>query len=312
MRRMVTTVVAAGVVAGVVAGTVAGSGPGGVPIAWSPALLSAQTATAGPPKTPARRPARSPARVAGKSTVPRTASGKPDLTGVWQGGTNRRGTWEEANSGLGVGGTGLDPSAPANPASQQVITVPAPYQPWAAQKVVASFNKRGIDDPLAFCLPPGVPRATIVGLFPFEIVQTPQRIVIMYEYMHVYRVIPLNAKHPDDLVPTYMGDSVGHWEGDTLVVDVIGFNDKTWLTGTGTFHSESLHVTERYTRVDKDQINYGVTIVDPEVLTQPWTFQSTIMLRQGTRVGEYVCAENNLDPGRYEKLLKDGVNLSRP
>ena len=312
MRRMVTAAVAAvvvaGAVGGVVGGAVAGSGPGGVPIAWSPALLSAQAATATAPKTPAQ----SAPRVARKSPVPRAASGKPDLTGVWQGGTNRRGTWEEANSGLGVGGTGLDPSAPANPGSQQVITVPAPYKPEAAQKVVASFNKRGIDDPLAFCLPPGVPRATLVGLFPFEIVQTPQRIVIMYEYMHVYRVIPLNAKHPDDLVPTYMGDSVGHWEGDTLVVDVIGFNDKTWLTGTGTFHSESLHVTERYTRVDKDQINYGVTIVDPEVLTQPWTFQTSIMLREGTRVGEYVCAENNLDPGRYEKLLKDGVNISRP
>ena len=72
----------------------------------------------------------------------------------------------------------------------------------------------------------------------------------------------MNAKHPDDLLPSYMGDSVWHWEGDTLVVDVIGFNDKTWLAGTGTFHSEALHIIERYTRVDKDQINYDVTMED--------------------------------------------------
>jgi hypothetical protein len=247
-----------------------------------------------------------------KSAVPRAANGKPDLTGVWQGGTSRRGSWDEANSGLGVGGTGRDPNAPANPASQQVITVPAPYQPWAAKKVLEFYNRRGIDDPVGLCLPPGIPRLNIVGLFPFQIVQTPQQIVILYEYMHSYRVIPLNTKHPDDVAPTYMGDSVGRWEGDTLVVDVVGFNDKTWLTGTGTFHSESLHVTERYTRIDRDQINYDVTMDDPAVFTEPWIIHTAIMLREGTRVQEYVCAENNLDPARYEKLLKEGVDISRP
>jgi hypothetical protein len=267
--------------------------------AWLPASVSAQTA-------------KGVARTTTKAGVPRTAEGRPNLTGVWQGGSNRRGTWDEANSGLGVGGTGRDPTAPPGLASQQVINEPAPYQAWAAKKVLESFNKRGIDDPAALCLPPGLPRLTIVGLFPIQIIQTPQQIVFLYEYMNVFRVIPLNARHPDDLVPTYMGDSVGHWEKDTLVVDVIGFNDKTWLTGTGTFHSDALHITERYTRVDKDQINYEVTMEDPNVLTRPWTVHSTIMLREGTRVQEYVCAENNLDPARYEKLLKDGVNISRP
>ena len=140
---------------------------------------------------------------------------------------------------------------------------------------------------------------------------TPRQIVILYEYMNVFRVIPLNAKHPDDMIPSYMGDSVGHFEGDTLVVDVTGFNDKTWMAGTGTFHTDALHVTERYTRIDKDQINYDVTMEDPNVLTKPWTLHSTIMLREGTRLQEYVCAENNIDPERYEKLLKDGVNFTR-
>jgi hypothetical protein len=151
----------------------------------------------------------------------------------------------------------------------------------------------------------------ILGLFPQQIVQTPKQIVMLYEYMNVFRVIPLNAKHPDDLIPAYMGNSVGHWEGDTLVVEVTGFNDKTWLSGTGTFHSEELHITERFTRVDKDQINYDVTMEDPKVLTKPWTLHSTLMLREGTRLQEYVCAENNLDPGDYEQLLKEGAKITR-
>ena len=248
-----------------------------------------------------------------KSAVPRAADGKPDLTGVWQGGSTRRGSWEQANSGTGVGGNGKDTKAPATlPSnSRPPGREPAPYQPWAAKKVLESYNNRAVDDPTAFCLPPGIPRTTIIGLFPMQIIQTPQQVVMLYEYMNVFRVIPINAKHPDDMEPTYMGNSVGHWEGNTLVVDVTGFNDKTWLVGTGTFHTEALHVTERYTRVDKDQINYDVTMEDPSVLTKPWQFHSTLMLREGTRLREYPCAENNLDPGRYEKLLKDGVNFQR-
>jgi hypothetical protein len=93
-----------------------------------------------------------------------------------------------------------------------------------------------------------------------------------------------------------MGDPVGHWEGDTLVVDVIGFNDRTWLQGTGTFHSEDLHLTERYTRVSKDRIDYEVKIEDPKVLTKPWVIRSSMMLREGTRLQENVCAENNTEP----------------
>ena len=248
-----------------------------------------------------------------KSAVPRGPDGKPDLTGVWQGGSTLRGNWEETNAGNGVGGSGRNPNVPVilssndRPAGREG----APYQEWAAKKVLESFNRRGIDDPTSLCLPAGVPRSVTLGLFPQKIIQTPREIVVLYEYMSVFRIIPLNAKHPDDLLPSYMGDSVGHWEGDTLVVDVIGFNHKTWLAGTGTFHSEDLHVTERYTRVDKDQINYEVTMEDPKVFTKPWTLRSTIMLREGTRIEEYVCVENNIDPGHYEKLLQEGVKITR-
>ena len=245
--------------------------------------------------------------------VPRAAGGKPDLTGVWQGGSTQRGSWEEANTGLGVGGTGRNPSAPAvvssndRPAGREG----APYQDWAAKKVLEAFDRRGIDDPTGLCLPAGIPRTVMLGLFPQQIIQTPTQIVILYEYMSTFRVIPLNAEHPDDMLPSYTGNSVAHWEGDTLVVDVVGFNDKTWLAGTGTFHSDALHITERYTRVDSDRIDYEVTMEDPNVLTKPWILQSSLMLREGTRLQEYVCAENNLAPERYERLLRDGVDFRR-
>jgi len=238
---------------------------------------------------------------AGSSKVPRAADGKPDLTGVWQGGSNRIGTWEEANGGGGTNAT----TGQVTPFAVRGAQEKAPYQPWAAEKVLESFNRRGIDDPMARCLAPGVPRTTTMGLFPMQILQTPQTIVMLFEVFHVFRVIQMNAKHPDDLEASFMGDSVGHWEGDTLVVDAIGFNDKTWLAGTGTFHSDKLHVVEKFTRMDENTIVYEVTMEDPAVLTKPWVQHSTIMLRPGTRLREYECVENNTDIDRYEKLLKD-------
>jgi hypothetical protein len=233
--------------------------------------------------------------------------GPPDLTGVWQGGSTTPGNWEEANGGIGVGGTGRNPNAPAVLSSNDRPEgrEGAPYQDWAAMKVLESYNRRGIDDPTARCLPAGVPRSVMLGLFPQQFIQTPTQIVMLYEYMHVFRVIPFNAKHPDDLIPSYMGNPVGWWEGKTLVVDSIGFNDKTWLAGTGTFHSEALHTVERFTLISKDRIDYQIVMDDPKVLT------SSLMRREGTRLEESICAENNLDPGRYERLLKDGVKFTR-
>jgi len=235
--------------------------------------------------------------------VPRATDGKPDMTGIYQPASNRRGTWEEANAD-GLAGNPFAATPPGGPV-RRAAREPAPYQDWAAKKVLESFNRRAIDDPTAFCLKPGVPRVTSVGLFPMEIVQTPKTIVMLYEYMNSQRTIPMNVKHPDDLEPSFMGDSVGHWEGDTLVVDVTGFNDKTWLIGAGTFHTEALHVTERYSMADRDMINYEAIMEDSKVLTKPWVYRTTIMRREGARLREYECEENNQDPARYEKLLKD-------
>ncbi|HTI44551.1 MAG TPA: hypothetical protein VL693_22135, partial [Vicinamibacterales bacterium] len=138
-----------------------------------------------------------------RAAVPRTRDGKPDLTGVWQAGNTLRGSWEETNAGVGLGGSGRSPGGPTVQSSTErpAGAEAAPYQPWAAQKVLEAFNRRGIDDPTALCLPPGVPRVVMLGLYPQQIIQTPTHIVVLYEYGNSHRLIRLNDKHPDDLIP---------------------------------------------------------------------------------------------------------------
>ena len=253
--------------------------------AWQ---LSAQGSSKKPPVS---KPSVSQASV---SKIPRTAGGKPDLNGVWQPGSDRAGSWEEANQGVGV----------PEPGSRPPVTTggPPPYQPWAAQKALDSYNMRRMDEPVARCIPqldmPGI------ALYPMQFVQNAGTIVILIEPRHNFRLIPLNVKHPDDMDPSFVGDSVGHWEGDTLVVDVAGFKEQ--VTGAS-IHSEALHIVERFTRVDYNTIEYEATSDDPKALTRPWTIRSKIMLRPGTRIREFVCEENNQDPARFEQLLKDGL-----
>jgi hypothetical protein len=225
--------------------------------------------------------------------VPRTAEGKPDLSGVWQPASDRVGTWEEANQGNGIADPGRPPVRRVDP---------IPYQPWAAKLVQESFNRRNIDNPVARC----IPQLDLGGgvLYPWQFVQTPKLIVILVESRHVFRLVPMNAKHPDDVDASYLGDSVGHWEGDTLVVDVTGFKEQ--LVGAD-IHTDAWHVIERYTRVDFNTINYEATIEDPKALTKPYKIHSKLMLRPGTRLQEYVCEENNQDPANMERLMKDGL-----
>ena len=134
---------------------------------------------------------------------------------------------------------------------------------------------------------------------PFEIMQTPNKIAILYESFHAWRLIPTTGGQHDDPDPTFMGDSIGHWEGDTLVVDITAFNDKTELPG-GFRHTESLHVIERFTRT-ADGIQYEATIEDPNVFVRPWKMVRTFQQRTDLeKVDEFVC-ENNHD---YSKLFK--------
>ena len=170
---------------------------------------------------------------------------------------------------------------------------PIPYQSWAETK---SKTFTPADDPTLRCLLAGVPRITSMPM-PLEIIQTPKEVVIAYESFHAFRIIPINDKlqHPNDLVPTWMGDSVARWDGDTLVVDVTGFNDKTWLSGTGSIHSEDLHVVERFQFNSDDTITYTATVTDPKVLTKAWTTGALLRRPPNTRVEEYECIENNQD-----------------
>jgi hypothetical protein len=154
------------------------------------------------------------------------------------------------------------------------------------------------------CLLTGVPRITVRPL-PFEIVQLPNRVT------HPVRDPPRVPDHPHRraaasrrLEPSYLGDSVARWEGDTLVVDVTGFNDKTWLAASAPSTARKLRVTERYRRDTYDTIIYDVTMDDPEVFTKPWHQQETFRLRPGERIREYECIENNEDIVRWEKLLE--------
>jgi hypothetical protein len=231
--------------------------------------------------------------------APKTADGKPDLTGVYQA-SPRRGGWDAE-------APGDEPGVPAPRSAVSINTTtsdPIPYTPEARALAQDILNRRSIDDPTSRCIFAASPRITGVGLFPVQFVQTPTQMIILYEYMWTHRVIPIGAKHPEDISPSFMGDSVGRWEGNTFVVDVVGFKPGGWLPG-GLVTTDALHLTERYTRVDRDQLTYEVTIEDPKVLTKPFSQRTTLMLREGARLREYSCAENNMDPGVYEKMLKD-------
>ena len=167
----------------------------------------------------------------------------------------------------------------------------APFTPWAETKFKATNPQT--NDPNLACLPMGLPRFMIAVPYPMEILQMPSRVVIIHEGPQVMRQIYMNRQHPKDLDPTYAGDSIGKWEGDTLVVDTIGFNDKTWLDGGGLPHSEALHVVERIRRVDHDTLVDDITVEDPMAYTKPLTNRQVYKLKPGWEIQEYVCEENN-------------------
>jgi hypothetical protein len=238
-----------------------------------------------------------PAPKANDKPVPRV-NGKPDLSGTWiAGSTLLLFEGEDSVAAARAYDTAHGRAAPPPPE-------PPPYKPEAEKQRQYYLGRRGIDDPMARCLLSGVPRIMVRPL-PFEIVQLKDRMIMLFEIHHAFRIIPTDGSpHPADLEPSYLGDSVGHWEGDTLVVDVTGFNDKSWLQGVGTIHTEQMRVTERYTRDTFETIRYEVTIDDPAVLAKPWHMQDTMRLRPNERLREYECIESNEDLTRFEELLK--------
>jgi hypothetical protein len=197
--------------------------------------------------------------------VPRLADGHPDLgaDGVW---------------------------LPAHVADL-AMNADVPFRPEAKLKFEANHGMRE-NELDRRCLPPGVPRITLMAR-PFEIVQTPNRILFVYEGgAHVFRQIWMDGRaHPKDPNPNWLGHSIGHWEGDTLLVDSVGFNDRTWLDDAGHPHTEQLHVIEKYSRTGPLTMKYDVEIADPGAYTQSWTSSSSLSFRQGEKLAEDICLD---------------------
>ena len=208
--------------------------------------------------------------------APRLPDGTVDLSGVWQGGGPAEDL--ERQGGLKPGEIPLLPSA---------------------KKLMDSRQSK--DDPEANCLPTGVPR--VAGSFPWRFVQYPTHksathIFLLYEgNIHSYRQIFMDGrKHPENLDPTWYGHSIGWWEGDTLVIDTVGFNDKFWFDFRGHPHTEQLHTIERWTRKDFGTLVNEVTIDDPGAYSRPFKVMFTAKLMPEEELMEYICTENNQDP----------------
>lgn len=222
--------------------------------------------------------------------IPRAADGKPDLTGTWQSG------------GVSINGeAGAPPLNPLPPIDNHPIRrEPLVYKPdWEAKRKTIDA---ALDDPTLYCLLPGVPRISTMPM-PLEIVQTPKEVVILHEAFRAWRRIPIDAnlKHPDDLTPTWMGDSVGRWEDDTFVVETIGFNDKTWIAGAASIHSEAMRVVERYTLNEDGSMSFEAMVEDKEALEKPYYTGAVFRRPIDVRVEEYECIENNPDPEHMKK-----------
>jgi len=237
------------------------------------------------------------------STVPRLAGGKPDLNGVWQ-------ALNEANydielhvarpaMALRSGPYGPVPAAAvlalgavgAVPPGVGVVDGELPYKPDALARKKENHENWLTRDPEIKCYLPGVPRATYMP-YPFQILQSASQVFIAYEYAGAVRDIYLKDPGPPP-VESWMGQSVGRWDGDTFVVDVTGFNDQTWFDRSGNFHSDALHVIERYTRTSADVMVYEATIEDANVFTRPWRMSMPLYRRQerNAQLMDFKCVE---------------------
>lgn len=198
-----------------------------------------------------------------------------------------------ANAAAGRGRGGAGGGAQAN----QPPRTETPFQPWA--KALYEYRRTNEYEPHTRCKPSGGARQFVTP-YGTEIVEMPdlQRIVIFdIGGPHTYRIIYMDGKpHPANLVPSYYGDSRGHWEGDTLVVDNTGFNEAFWMDRAGSPHTEKLHYVERFTRTDYNTLKYEVTVDDPGAYTAPWTSSATMRWNAGQELFEYVCQDNNFAP----------------
>ena len=202
----------------------------------------------------------------------------PDLNGVWQG--------------------------PYTPDLTKPLGHALPFTPYGAQRFK---NVVHADDPSSYCLPVG-PARGIQAPMPFQIVQTPGLVAILFEYQRTFRLIYTDGRKHRQSVdnPEWFGDSIGHWDGDTLVVDTIGISDRTWLDTAGHEHSDQLHLTERFQKTDANNIKWSVTFEDPKFFTEP--FSITLPLKhQDTVIMSYSCEENEKDRDHLNKAKQLGA-----
>jgi|SRR5579862_3055740 len=208
---------------------------------------------------------------AAAQTIPKMPDGKPDFSGYWN-----------------------LPYFP-NMAPTKEAEAAVPYTP---EGLKAFKNHDAKDDPTSLCLYPGVPRI-MQSPYPMQIAQTPDRLLMLFEYMRLWRSIPTDGRdHPKRVEPTFMGDSVGKWDGNTLVIDTIGLNDRTWLDTAGHQHSDGLHVIERLRRTPTT-ILLEYTVDDPKMYAQPWKQERVLQPLKASyglpELLEYSCNENNRD-----------------
>jgi hypothetical protein len=201
--------------------------------------------------------------------APRTPDGKPDLSGMW----------EHLN---------------ARDSAYFLNGIDIPWQPWAKAVYEQRLANNQLDNPESRCLPRGLPKADAFDIH--KIVQTPGLILVLYEYQTTFRQIFTDGRPlPKDPNPTWMGYSVGHWDGDTLVVESRGFNGKAWMSGRGNPTSDALHLTERMHRRDFGHMDIELTIDDPKAYTRPWKAELHPELIPDTELIEFVCEENERD-----------------
>ena len=222
--------------------------------------------------------------------APRAGDGHADLNGIWQ--AMNTANWDIQDHAARQGPVVALGASFSIPAGAGVVDGnELPYQPWAAQKKKDNGANWLTLDPEVKCYLPGVPRATYLP-YPFQIVQSQNTILMAYEFASASRIVHMRdtGEAPID---SWMGWSRGRWDGDTLVIDVTGFNDETWFDRAGNFHSEALHVVERYTRTGPDHVLYEATIEDAKVFTRPWKMSMTLYRRteQNAQLFEYKCVE---------------------
>jgi hypothetical protein len=228
------------------------------------------------------------------ASAPRAADGRPDLSGVWLPDA------DPIPDGVASVEGGL-------PLPRHMINITADLDPgeveltpWAAELFGRRRENRGIDAPLAHCLPTGVPLLNAIVL-PYKIVQTPDLVVILYEENTIFRQIFLDGREPvEDPLPRWMGYSTGQWDEDELVVDTIGLTDQSWLDAMGHPHTAAMQLTERFRRTDAGHLEIETTIDDPGAYAQPITYTVTATAVPDNDLLEYFCTENEKSSAHYQ------------